>query len=207
MTWEPDYVTLPVAKSYLGIDHDTKDSEISRAITSASRAIDRFAKRQFGQVATAEARYYTPWYDEDLRRWVAEIDDLMDTTGFALTIDSGDDETFDETIATADYVFRPRNAVLKNRPYTQVSILSRASSPMSRPDSVRGLGKWGWTAVPSTIEEACLLQINRLDWRKDAPAGVSGSPSTSGGGELRLLAKLDPDVELMVDAYRRLTLP
>lgn len=204
MTWEPDYVTLAQAKSYLGIDHDDKNSEISRVITSASRAIDRYAKRQFGQLAAVEVRYYTPWYDEDLRRWVVEIDDVQDTTGIIVAVDLGDDDTYDEVLASGDYIMRPRNAASKLRPYTQIAIKNQASQPMRRSDSVAVTAKWGWTSVPSTIEEACLLELNRLDWRKDAPAGVSGSPSTPGGGELRLLARLDPDVEVMVDAYRRL---
>lgn len=204
MTWEPDYVTLAQAKSYIGIDHDDKNSEISRAITSASRAIDRHAKRQFGQLATVEVRWYTPWYDEDLRRWVCEIDDIQDLTGVIVAIDTGDDDTYETTLASTEYIFRPKNAASTLRPYTQISIKNTAASqPMKRSDSVQITGKWGWTSVPSTIEEACLLQVNRLDWRKDAPQGVSGSPS-QGGSELRLLAKLDPDVELMVDAYRRL---
>lgn len=201
MAWEPDYVTVTQAKEYLGIDHDDKNTELARAITAASRAIDLFTNRQFGQVAAAEARYYTPWYDEDQRRWVAEIDDLMTVTNLAVAVDTGDDEEFSYTIAAADYVLRPRNAVPKNRPWTQISLLSRATAPMRRPDSVRMTALWGWSAVPVTIEEACLFQINRLDWRKDAPSGVAGSPSS--GSEVRLLAKLDPDVEVMLKSYCR----
>lgn len=205
MAWEPDYVTLTQAKLELRIDDTIDDASVTRKIAAASRAIDQFTKRQFGQVATAEARYYTPWYDADLRRWVAEIDDLIDTTGWSLSVDSGDDETFDEVIATADTVFRPRNAVLRNRPYTQIALLPQAAAPMSRPDSVKVTAKWGWATVPTTIEEATLLQVSRLLWRRDAPAGVAGSPDS--GSEVRLLAKLDPDVEVMVTEYRRASRP
>jgi hypothetical protein len=205
MAWEPDYTSLTVAKSELRIPDDADNATITRKITAASRAIDLFCQRQFGQVGTAEARYYTPWYDGDLRRWVAEVDDVMDLTGFVLSIDTGDGETYDEEIATADFVFRPRNAVVKNRPYTQVALLSRATAPMLRPDSVKGLGKWGWSAVPTTIEEATLLQVSRLLFRRDAPAGVVSSPQ--GTDTTRLLAKLDPDVEVMVREYRRALRP
>jgi gp6-like head-tail connector protein len=205
MAWEPDYVTLAEAKNELRIDDTIDDTTIQRKITAASRAIDLFCGRQFGQVAVAEDRYYTPWYDEDLRRWVAEIDDLMDLTGFTLAVDVGDDETFDEMIAVTNYVLRPRNAVVKNRPYTQLALLSRATAPMLRPDSVRGHGKWGWSAIPTTIAEATLLQVSRLLWRRDAPAGVAGSPES--GSEVRLLARLDPDVEVMIKEYRRVIRP
>jgi len=202
MAWEPDYVTSTQAKSELRIKDELDDIQIARAITSASRAIDRYALRQFGQLASVEARYYTPWYDEDLRRWVCEIDDIQDLTAVVVAVDTGDDDTYDATLAASEYVFRPRNAASKLRPYTQVSIKNTASQPMQRSDSVKVTGKWGWTSVPTTIEEACLLQISRLIWRRDAPAGVAGSPAQ--GSEVRLLAKLDPDVEVMVDAYRRL---
>lgn len=202
MTWEPDYVTTTQAKAELRIPDDADDAQIARKITSASRAIDRFAKRQFGQLAAIEVRYYTPWYDEELRRWVVEIDDVQDLTGIIVAVDTSDDDIYDEVIANGDYIMRPRNNASKLRPYTQVAIRNSASTPMIRSDSVAVTAKWGWTAVPTTIEEACLLQVNRLLWRRDAPAGVAGSPSS--GSEIRLLAKLDPDVEDMVRSYRRL---
>lgn len=202
MTWEPDYVTLAQAKKEIRIPDDQDDASISSKITAASRAIDRFTLRQFGQLAAAEARYYTPWYDEDLRRWVVEIDDTFGTVDFAVALDLGDDDTYSTALASSDWVLRPRNAASKLRPYTQLAIKSSASQPMSRADSVRIIEKWGWTSIPTTIQEATLLQVSRLLWRRDAPAGVS--ISRDGSSQLRLLAKLDPDVEVMVNGYRRL---
>jgi hypothetical protein len=205
MAWEPDYLTLEQCKHALRITDDVDNAEISRAITAASRLVDLATNRQFGLVAAAEARYYTPWYDQDLRRWVVEIDDLMTTTDLAVAIDTGDTETYDTTVAAAEYTLRPRNAVLKNRPWTQVSLLASASAPMRRPDSVRITARWGWSAVPVTIEEAMQLQMSRLFARRDSPHGVAGSPES--GSEVRLLAKLDPDVEVTVKAYRRAVRP
>jgi hypothetical protein len=60
---------------------------------------------------------------------------------------------------------------------------------------------WGWTAVPATIKKATLLQASRFYKRRDAPFGVAGSPDM--GSEMRLLAKVDPDVEVMLGDYRR----
>lgn len=209
MAWEPDYVTLAQAKVHLGLTDGTDEAQnaadnakLARHITAASRAIDRFCNRQFGQLATAEARYYTPWYDEDLRRWVCEIDDTTATPDFAVALDLGDDDTYSTTLSASDWILRPRNAASKNRPYTQLAIKSSASQPMRRSDSVRAVEKWGWAGIPTTIEDAVLLQVNRLKFRETAPQGVAGSPSQ--GSEIRLLAKLDPDVEVMVQAYRRL---
>lgn len=202
MAWEPDYVTVTEAKTELRITDDVDNATIANKITSASRSIDLFCKRQFGVLAAAEARYYTPWYDEDLRRWVCEIHDIQTTTDLVVKIDTGDDDTYETTLSASDYILRPRNAASTLRPWTQLAIKSSASQPMRRSDSVYVEGRWGWTTVPTTIKDATLLQVNRLLFRRDAPAGVAGSPSS--GSEIRLLAKLDPDVEVMVKAYQRL---
>lgn len=53
--------------------------------------------------------------------------------------------------------------------------------------------------VPSTIKLATLMQAGRWAKRRDAPFGIAGSPET--GSEMRLLAKLDPDVEVMLGGY------
>jgi hypothetical protein len=44
------------------------------------------------------------------------------------------------------------------------------------------------------VEQATLLQASRFHARRFSPYGVAGSPEL--GSELRLLAKLDADVEL-----------
>jgi hypothetical protein len=46
-----------------------------------------------------------------------------------------------------------------------------------------------------------LLQASRLDFRRVAPAGVAGSPET--GSEVRLLARVDPDVAVSLKDYIR----
>lgn len=55
--------------------------------------------------------------------------------------------------------------------------------------------------IPAAITYACILQAARLVKRKDAIFGVLGSPEM--GGEIRLLAKLDPDVQVLVRPYKR----
>jgi hypothetical protein len=53
--------------------------------------------------------------------------------------------------------------------------------------------------VPPTIKLATQLQASRWLKRRDAPFGIAGSPEL--GSELRLLAKLDPDVEVLLDGH------
>ena len=60
---------------------------------------------------------------------------------------------------------------------------------------------FGWAAVPATIHNACLLQASRFFADRNMPHGIAGSPDL--GNELRLLAKVHPDVEVMVTPYKR----
>lgn len=55
-------------------------------------------------------------------------------------------------------------------------------------------------AVPASINLATLIQAARFVKRRDAPFGVAGSPDM--GNELRLLARLDPDVLVLVANHR-----
>lgn len=203
MAWEPDYITAEQLKDEWRDTEDVDDVQYQRAVTGASRAIDLFTHRQFGKTSAPEARYYTPWYDEDLGMWVAWIDDMQSTTGIAVALDTSDDNTFSTTLTASDYILRPRNALVKNRPYTQLAILSGASAqPLRRPDSIRiTVNVWGWTAVPATIELATTIQGSRFLSRRDAPFGIVGSPEDK--SQMRLKAELDPDVKVMVQEYQR----
>jgi len=53
--------------------------------------------------------------------------------------------------------------------------------------------------VPASIQWACLLQSARWYKRRDAWAGVLGSPEF--GNYTRLLSQFDPDVQLLIDGY------
>jgi hypothetical protein len=202
VSWEPDYVTLAEAKAYERIGDTADDVQIALWITAASRAVDGFCGRQFGQVASAEARVYRPAYDSHRCRWVAMVDDVQDVTGLAITDQNG--------TAITTYDLDPLNATLKGKPYER--ILTRTGptgttswgwvSAPNRDAKLTITAKWGWTAVPSPVKSATLLQIARFAARRDAPFGVAGSPTQ--GSELRLLNKLDPDVEVMLPGkYRR----
>lgn len=186
MAWAPDYTTPEDLAEYLDVDSaDVSADKLALAIAAASRTIDRWCDRQFGKVDTAEARTYDTWYDGERCVYVASIDDLMDTTGLVVEVDGA---------ATEDYTLEPRNAPQKGRPYTRVVI--------RRGSTVKATARWGWSpSWPDSITQATLLQASRYVQRGQAPFGVIGSPDT--GGEVRLLARIDPDVAVMVAAYRR----
>lgn len=184
MTWAPDYVTPAVLKSYLSADN-ADDVFIALWVTTASRNVDDFCGRQFGKVAAPDVRQYATVYDRQARRYVAEIDDLMDITGLAVADDDGN--------AVTDYELQPVNNLVKGRPY------ERISTSVAGPLHITGLP--GWTAVPSSVSTGLLLQAARLDARRGSPFGIAGSPAE--GSEVRLLAALDPDFKVALKPFVR----
>jgi hypothetical protein len=186
MVWAPDYATLSELKSYLRIPDTTDDAELALAITTASRAVDGFCHRQFGQVASAEERSYTAYWDRRAGAWVVVFDDLQDITGLDVQVEAGEIDT---------YTLEPVNAAQKGRPFTRLIVdADSAAKPTTERNGVTISAVWGWDAVPVAVEQSTLLQASRFHARRFSPYGVAGSPEA--GSEMRLLAKLDPDVEL-----------
>lgn len=202
MTWEPDYVTRAEFKHFARIDDaDTQDDpEIDVAISMSCRAVDKQAGRQFGKVALAEAREYTAYFSRSRGFWMVETEDVQDVTGLTVTFDTAADGTFSTVIATGLVFPWPRNAAAKGRPYERLAFRSAAVLD-ARQFGVRVSAIWGWTTCPTPIKGAVNMQVNRMHARRDAPFGVVGSPEQ--GSELRLLAKLDPDVVVAVERYKR----
>jgi hypothetical protein len=186
VAWEPDYVTLAEAKTYLNIADTNDDSLIAMWITTASRAVDTFCHRQFGQVDIAEARTYNAVWDRYFGAYAVEIDDVMDLTGAVVT-------KTDLTVIT-DYDLEPVNAPQKGKPYERILTSTGGAFIIT--------ALWGWTEVPTPVRNATLIQMARLAARRDSPFGVAGSPSE--GSEVRLLATLDPDLKTSLGKkYRR----
>lgn len=207
MAWESNYLTSTQFKNYARITDDQDDTVIAFALAAASRAIDRYCSqnvfRQFGLVATPEARYYTPRWDDKQAKWVIEIDDIMTTTGLTVEVDTTNDGTYESVIT--DYALRPRDALLKNRPYTQISVYPQSNVQPNRfVDSARITGQWGWTTVPTTVEQATFLQVNRIHARRDAPFEETGSPQRGTRTSVNLIQYLDPDIEKMLEPYIKL---
>lgn len=199
MAWSPDYITAAQLKSALGIADAVDDAEIGFAITAASRAIDHYTGRQFGSEASAVSRYYTPVWDH-WRRYIVEIDDLMSENGLLVKSDPDDDLTFPETLT--DYRLAPLNNAANGRPWTLLIVGPDETAPIPRREgSIQVTAEWGWTSVPGLVTQAALIQAARFFKRKDAPFGIAGSPEL--GSELRLLPKLDPDVQLSLSPLIR----
>lgn len=200
MPWAPDYITAQLLADFAGTTLEKDQADLELAVSAASRAVDRHCGRQFGQVDAPTAFYYTAEFDEEQRRWVVPIDDMMDTTGVMVAADRAGTNAYTDVID--QFVFLPRNNLAKGKPYEQLLILpSSTSQPTAAADGVRLTGKPGWTAVPKAVALASKLQGNRFFIRRDAPFGVAGSPES--GTEMRLLAKVDPDLAVGLANFRR----
>lgn len=198
MAWAPDYVTTADLAAYLRIEDAVDDAQLALAITAASRAVDRHTNRQFGSV-TAQERFYTPRYDRRRCRWVIEFDDLMSEadTDYQLQDSDGDD------VGAIDaYTLEPVNAAALGRPWERMVVKPESTyTPTGIDHEAAFTAPWGWTAVPTAIEQATLLQASRLFTRRNAPFGIAGSPDS--GSEMRLLARVDPDVAVTLGSYVR----
>lgn len=192
MAWAPDYVTTSQLKSYLRVGDAVDDAELAFAITAASRAVDQDTNRQFGVLSAAEERIYRAYPDYERGYWVVEVDDFQSTTNLAVEVD--------DTVVTT-FLKEPRNASQRSRPWTRVVFTSDSETLPCRASEVAVTALWGWTAVPDTVKQATLLQASRFFKRRDAPFGIAGSPDQ--GSELRLLARVDPDVQVTLRSYRR----
>lgn len=199
MAWAPDYITGDDLAVELRIDDDIDDAQLARWATSASRAVDDHCKRQFGRVDAPEARLYTPKWSKSRCMWLVPMDDLM----VAPTEVAVEQSTAGVFVVVTGSVLRPLNAAAKKRPWIELALPADAAvgTLFGRQGSVRITGQWGWTTVPTEAKEAALLQGSRFAARRDSPYGIAGSPDT--GSELRLLAKVDPDVAVSLNGLRR----
>lgn len=187
------YASLATFKNYVRTESTDEDELLSLALYSASRAIDRATNRTFSvSLGTAEARYYTA------HNGVLAIDDLTDDTDLVVAYDSVGDLTYATALVAADYNLAPLNAPTSGKPYTYLTL---RQGYLNSNGNFRVTGLWGWQSIPLGIQQACLLQAARYWNRRNSPFGIAGSAEM--GSEMRLMAKIDPDVEMMVADYRR----
>lgn len=195
MVWKPDYITSADVKAYLRVTDTVDDAQFSGWATAASRAVDRACNRQFGSVAAPVARTYRrpPAYDPTTGLFVLDIDDVQSSAGLLVN---------GTAYASSVTTLMPDNAPADGRPWTRLGFTSWPVMQSPGGPIVNVItAAWGWTAVPVQVVQACLLQCARWNFRRDAPSGVAGSPDQ--GSEVRLLAKLDPDVATVLAGLPR----
>lgn len=196
------------------VSDPTDDTLLAAVITAVSRSIDQQTGRFFYKKAS-ETRYYSPLASD-----ILYIDDCIAVT--SLATDDGD-RTYPHAWTLTDYDLMPFNAAAQPEPEPYSAIARTPNgqywfphgtipyaylygaeawhtSSMTNQKSVKVVGDFGWSATPAAITQACLIQSVRIFKRKDAPYGVLGSADM---GTLQVIPKLDPDVALIVNNYRK----
>jgi hypothetical protein len=166
------YSTLNELKAFVAITltDDDFDADLERTVESASRMIDNYCGRVFFDSGSATAKTFQA---EEAHR--VYVPDFSTVTGLVVKTDTSDDGTFDTTWTSDDYQVEPVSSAHDGRPFNQVTAVESLTFPTSgRRARVEITAQWGWDAVPTEVEQTCLIVAAELWRRKDAPFGVVG---------------------------------
>jgi hypothetical protein len=200
------YTTRAQLQEHFGDTITALDVDLlDRAITASSRAIDRFCGRRFWIDAAVVARQYRPGDAGSVF-----VDDIATRTGVVVKTDTTGDGTYATTWDSTDFDLEPRNADVVAAGSTgdafsfwQITAIDDKTFPLSdRRATLHVTAKFGWSAVPVDVEEACLLKAASLFKRKDAPFGVAGFGDF---GVVRI--RRDSDVGELLNPYVRYSRP
>ncbi len=197
MTVTNGYCTLAQLREHFDDDGTILPTALAeRAINATSRAIDLFCGRRFWADSVVAVRKYRP---ED--GYVAWVDDISTTTGLIVETDSTGDGTYATTWASTDYELQPLNADADGQAYAwwRVHAVDRYLFPLAgKVPPLRVTAKFGWSAIPDGVEQACILRAAQIFKRRESVSGVAGF---DGFGAVRISRKRDPDVADLLDDF------
>jgi len=182
-----------IAENATPSEQDTQVMEM--VVEGVSRAIEAWCGRRFYAVVD-EVRYYTAEFSDELF-----IDDCLAVK--ELKTDEDGDRVYEVTWASSDFDLLPENAALEKTPYTLLATApdGKYAFPVGVRRGVKVIGTFGYAEVtPGQVREAALIQCARIFKRRDTPFGVAGNADL---GELRVIPKLDQDVEWMLTPLKR----
>jgi len=198
-----EYITSDELKATLQIKGPGMDDDVERAITAASRAIEKACSRRGLRRFWADTDYVQRVYtagDPDL----LEIYDAFDIQ-LVESDDDGDGE-YERQWDASEWIPVPLNATLDEEPYTGIQWRGTRSGshrgfPTDVTAGVRVTAKYGWETVPAFVPQATLLVASRLTKRsREAPFAVVGFADA---GAALHIARNDPDVSALLHDYVR----
>jgi hypothetical protein len=186
-----DDIRAQMADSGEKLDQDRLD----RAVSSASRAVDKYCKRRFWQDESITSRLYSASSSCEL-----EVGDISTQDGLVVEVDysgNGDWTTLDSD----SYHLEPLNAGADFEAYAWWTIVIDSGSGfrVSRKPLVRVTAQWGWSEIPEEVVEATILKAVSLFKRKDSPNGIEGF---SDFGPVRI-SKNDPDYVALLGPFKK----
>jgi len=193
-----DYCTLSQLKQALRITDQVDDTLLATAIDAASRWVDGWCDRSFAAAGTAIT--YRDFVPTDTFG-IVHIDDCVQVT--EVRVDDDLDQTYGKTLRAIDWAAEPVNTKTYGLtlPFTRLRSYEDGYWPVWRGQpTVRVYARYGWPAVPDPVRLATILQASRLFTRNDSPLGVAGMGDM---GMMRVSRFVDPDVEQLLQPYRR----
>jgi hypothetical protein len=197
------YASLSEVKAAARITDTIDDVLLETAIESSSRDIDAYTERVFFNTgATAVTRVYIP---ENI--YLLETDDIISVT--SIKSDTTGEGGFDLTWTATDYQLEPLNGIAGGitTPFTRIRAIGSKLWPIYEPRdinagqaSVQIVARFGFSSIPSAIKQATILASLRAYKRYESPTGVLGFSDV---GVVRI-GRLDPDVERLIQPYRKL---
>lgn len=195
------YATLEDVKLAARIPDDIDDTLLELAIESASREIDSYVERVFFSFGT-DTRVYVPRQSN-----LVETDDIISVTTLKTSTDA--DGVFDLTFTASDFQLEPLNGLVGGieTPFTHVRAVGDFFFPVFQPRNIPSgratvqiTGVFGFPSIPIAVRQATILAALRAYKRYESPTGVLGF---SDMGVVRIGARLDPDVQRLIDPYRK----
>jgi hypothetical protein len=198
------YCTRAQLQEHFGDTNTVLDVDLlDRAINAASRAIDKWCGRRFWLDSSAVARQYRP-----SDAYTVIIDDIGSRTGVIVKTDTTGDGSYATTWDAADFDLEPRNADAATGEafsFWQLTAIDDKTFPLhNRRATLQVTARFGWSAVPVDVEEACLIKSASLYERKNSRNGIQGVDDF---GVIRISRKRDPDVVELLEGVVRYSLP
>lgn len=167
---------------------------LERAISAASRAVDRWCGRRFWADPAPVARLYRALCTTSL-----DVADISAVAGLVVEVDGAGLGTW-QALDEQDYHLEPLNADADGGAYswTRIVVDSGPGLPAGDRPAVRVTAAWGWSAIPDEVVQAAIIKTTSLFKRKDAPFGIAG---VADFGVVRI-GRSDPDVVDLLRAYR-----
>jgi hypothetical protein len=190
------YCTLAQVKAALRLTDNTDDTLIESAIQSASRRIDGYCNRWFYKTAQTPIQVYPASIYE-----CGVLNDIANNS-VTVKIDSLGDGSYATTWTQGQqYQIEPLNTAITGKPYRRIVCINGYSFPFANDKPlVQVTAQWGWNAVPSDVEQACILLSMRQFARLNAALGVVGFADMA----IQVRA-VDPDVRDLLNQYVLLT--
>jgi hypothetical protein len=176
--------------------------KMEAAINGAARQIDKHTgwPHGFWQDSAVVTREF--YADDPSCLYVPH--GISTTTGLIVKTDNDDDGTFETTLTiSTDFLLLPVNAADQSpvEPYTEIRLVDYASVgfPLyssGRP-GVQVTAKFGWPAVPTAVENACLIQAETL-----FKASASGTIQFGDGFSARV-PWMNPSASALLEGFCR----